>query len=350
MKRIALLSLLVPFSATAAATQAEPSTSPAQELAGFEALVGRWTGSGTVRDKADAEALAWTAESSIERILGGHCIREDLSVDFGEAIPGRLEMSAIYGFDAERGRLVSYAVSNFESGVSVADVYWQGAGVLVSFTTTKDAAGTPTMERRIVRVTEAGWTLRIEYSVGAEPTFTHAEGRFTRAEADATAHVRDASASFVPAPSEMERLGALVGVWRVEGEMTMVPGAEPMQFMGTDTYTVDFGGQILASHVVGDEGPMGIYEGIGLAGWQPDDSCYRFAWADNMGMIMMSEARWADDRRLVFTHSRAMMGQPSVERAILEFGEHGITAFSSDRMLAVHAAERAFEATYIRAN
>ena len=66
-------------------------------------------------------------------------------------------------------------------------------------------------------------------------------------------------------------------------------------------------------------------------------------------MIGASEARWATGSRLVFTHARALMGQATVERAILEVGEHGITAFSNDRMLAGHDAERLFQASYTRA-
>jgi len=84
-----------------------------------------------------------------------------------------------------------------------------------------------------------------------------------------------------------KKLAALAGTWTINGKMVM-PGAPPMEFSGQSEVKSVMGGRYLVEQIKGDPSPMGVFEGMGVAGYDNRTKKYQMVWFDNMGTAIMS--------------------------------------------------------------
>ena len=97
---------------------------PAKQLAKFGRLIGDWTGKGSLSMPGLGE-MPWTSTSRVRKVLGGHFVRDDTTIDFGGAMPGKLQMITFLGWDKERERYVQLNANNM-GGVEITQIHWNG--------------------------------------------------------------------------------------------------------------------------------------------------------------------------------------------------------------------------------
>ncbi|HEX9793567.1 MAG TPA: DUF1579 family protein [Planctomycetota bacterium] len=344
-----LLLALSLFSTIAAGAVAQEATiQPAPELAKFAPVIGHFEGSGTVVPAPGIPPMQWTATSVTKKILNGHFIQEDLHVEFGDVMPA-MDMRTLYGWDAEKERIGAFTVSN-SGPATVVDAHWAGDGVLIGSTNAMED-GQPVVDRWVSTYTKAGATFKIHRTMGAEAPFLHVEGTMKRVAGGATAKsAGKVLGGLVAQPPAMAKLAKIAGEYDVKGTMVMEPGTPAMNIYGTETATVEFGGNVLQFRVVGGmEGTPADYEAISYVTWDPTDKCYRHFSASNMGEYGVMDMRWSGDGALVSNHATSMQGQPVSMRSILKIDPaKGIVASSNDMMLGDMPATTTFNATYTR--
>jgi len=98
-----------------------------------------------------------------------------------------------------------------------------------------------------------------------------------------------------PGP-EHERLAALVGTWKMETKLWMVPGTEPMTQSGKIESTMILGGRFLMSEAESGEGFMAT-ESVGLMGFDRRSGEYTTVGFDTWGTYYVTGAgAWDEDR------------------------------------------------------
>ena len=115
----------------------------------------------------------------------------------------------------------------------------------------------------------------------------------------------------------------MVGTYETKGEMVMAPGQPMVGISGTDVFSALWNGQVVHGRTDGkaDGSPM-AYESHAFWGWDGSAGCMRSVWVDNMGSIGEMELRWSADV-LIGTSAAMLQGQPTVQRFLVEFDEHG---------------------------
>ena len=111
-----------------------------------------------------------------------------------------------------------------------------------------------------------------------------------------------------PGP-EHERLSKHVGTWEQETTFWMYPGAEAQTSASTATVQPMLGGRFFMEKVEGEAGFLGMpekFEGLGLHGFDRTQDKYVFAWADNMGTMIMTGEGTADESGKVITYYSEM--------------------------------------------
>src|SRR5690606_10709181 len=110
----------------------------------------------------------------------------------------------------------------------------------------------------------------------------------------------------------------------VAGTMVMMPGQPPAKVTGTDTFAPAFGGMVFVGTTVGEaEGMPGKYSAEVYWGHDPARDCLVGVYVSNMGEVMQMDSRWAQDGKLITTSSGLFMGQPMVQRMLMEFDADG---------------------------
>jgi hypothetical protein len=322
---------------------------PAKELAKFERMVGEWNGKGVSRKSADAPATPWTATLSFRKTLDGFFYEEDLTVDFGAAVPTPLQIKEIVGWDAENQRYVKYIVSNGGEGVSV-DVHWLDDNTFIELHRGLDSQGLPSIGRGTTKLSADGFAYTSEGCSGGGDFFVHAEGKFTRADGAAGGKIVEASFMDAAPAAPLGKASRLIGKWRIAGTLVMAPGMPEMAIGGIETTTPIWGGTVLQSTVLGDADPTSgyAYRSIGFIVYSRYKGCLQSIMADNMGMCGMMDCRFEGDD-LIFTGAGPMMGKPSAQRSVIHLDQSGITRATTHLLSGSAPPVKSFDATYTRA-
>lgn len=131
-------------------------------------------------------------------------------------------------------------------------------------------------------------------------------------------------------------LAKLAGDWTTVTEMSMAPGAPPMQTAGTATYEAIFEGRFLTQRFKSDF--MGMpFEGRGLMGYDNTSKEYHSHWIDSMGtMAMFSKGKAGDDAKVISvggSYSDPMTGGTKEARnviTIVDDDSHTMEMFEKD--------------------
>jgi hypothetical protein len=349
-----------------AAVPAQEAT-PAPELKKFDKLIGSWSGSGTVRWTHDAKPENWTAEVTARWVLGGHFVEEEVTVNLGPDRPVPLEFRTLHGFDREQNRYVTYSAGSIGES-HCCESFWLGDSVYVTPNAGTEG-GLPAIDRSMARFSKDSYTYLIERAVGDGPVHVHVEGTFKRGAPLAreggkppaekpvvdlekkTEKVADKPAGILSGSGErMKALEGWRGTWKIKGRVIPMPGSQPMEISGTETIESLFGGRVLAARMRGDPSPEGrTYEAVAYISWNEHNRCYDDIWANSMGQSGHSEGRFEGKDKLVFTDAGLHFGKPMVKRTVIELDEKGaLRRGYSDGISGTTAAERSFEATFIK--
>lgn len=329
---------------------AQPNVQPAPQLAKFERFLGAYEGSGTVYSEPGQPGMPWTSRSHSRKVLNGHFLHDVLEIDFGEAMPTKMLMQSLLGWDRENEKYTGYTVTNL-GAIHDTTYHWIDDDTLLTISATVEN-GEPTLQREMIRFTSTGYDMRIERAVGTGKFHEHVVGTFKRSNvAEASAAVpapADTAFMFAPPAAEMTSLVRCAGTWDVKGKMIPAPGLPEAPISGTETLKPLYGGHVLIGRVVGDPTPpQGVaYEMLTFTSWNPQSKCYEHCWADNMGGMGRSRGRPEGDA-IVFTSEALAYGKPKVDRMVMHRDASGkITRATSDAIFSIDKPVRSFDATY----
>jgi hypothetical protein len=132
--------------------------------------------------------------------------------------------------------------------------------------------------------------------------------------------------------------------------MVMMPGQPATKITGTDAFRTAYGGMVFVGTTVGAaEGMPGKYSAEVFWGHDAARDCLVGVYVSNMGEVMQMDSRWTADGRLLTTSNALFMGQPTVQRMLMEFDADGAAKGASCHSIAGTAAPfESFKATYTK--
>lgn len=318
------LTLLSAITLVAAPAAQPPDMSPAKQVKQFEKLIGTWEGSGKVSHGAGMPAEKWTAKSSADWALGGHFVREDVSIKM-PSMPNPLEIINLYGWDRENERYVQLEINNI--GVArLLEVHFTADGKMITGGKSM-MMGEPVVERWVSEFADGEVSFIGQQAEGAGPFYEMVSGSMKRTEAKA-ADVAIADAAFVPEmvfaqTAAIGKLAGAVGDYKMKGWFVPAPGADKMEFTGAETVHRIFGGSVIEMVTKGDPMPgMPDYEGLGWMSWDDHKKCYNMIYANNMGEVAMQEGRKLGNK-IIMTSAGLYQGQPTAGRGVIELEADG---------------------------
>ena len=320
---------------------------PSAQLAKFEPMLGTWSGKGVARDGAGSQSQPWTATMTIQRVLDGFAVQEDLIIEFGAPTP--FLMRTIYGFDSSSQTPSAVAMSN-EGHLNGMGYEFDGDGILVVYGIDRGSDGKGTgVGRSRVEFTKDSYKFVHDGSRGAGAPFVEVEGEFKRHKGDAPKAV-DVAVAKMPLGAEMKSLGALAGAYQVSGKMLMMPGAPVMDVTGVDSYLPLYGGMIMQESVAGDPTDgMPSYVSHAYIGWNSLTSNYDWFVFDNMGVATHMISRWTKPgTEMVAAGCMVSMGSPVSANAVITAGEQGITAMKCHTLWGANEPMVSFDAKFTR--
>ncbi|HLU49081.1 MAG TPA: DUF1579 family protein, partial [Planctomycetota bacterium] len=196
----ALMAALLPWASFLPGLRAQEdgALEPAKELEKLERLLGDWKGSGIARMSAGGPDLPWTGAGSVQRILDGFAIQEDLRVDPGPGVPPLL-FRTVYGWDPHREQYRWFGISNMGFG-GVGDAHLTSDGKLL-VTREHMEDGVPVVDTTTTWIEEGKYRFRILRSRAGAPFFAHVEATFEKSgDSIDVAKVKDAEV--LPPPAE----------------------------------------------------------------------------------------------------------------------------------------------------
>lgn len=98
-------------------------------------------------------------------------------------------------------------------------------------------------------------------------------------------------------PAELDRLNALAGKWRTEGEVRMLGLAEPIRTMGRSEAGWECDRRLLVERSQFDMGALGPMSGVSVWSYDPRAGTYEMHWFDSFGESAKGWARYDERRR-----------------------------------------------------
>jgi hypothetical protein len=323
----------------------EGPPAPSAELKAFEPLVGSWKGSGMVKEPSGDSK--WTAEGVCKWVLGNFWLQEDFAITF-EGNPDPIVIRSYFGWDAENKRYVNLAVNN-SGEVKLGEVEMLPDGTMLQMTQQHQNGLTYT-ERSLFQVQGDKMTHQIDLLMPQGPSLTMVDGTFHRVDSTLSIAMPKNTFMGVPVHDSMQKFARWVGVYAVQGEMVMMPGAPAMKIRGTDTYTMIQAGSVLHAHTEGEaDGMPGKYEAETFLAWDEKRGCTVAGMISNMGEVGLLEHRWAPEGQLVGTMTGLYQGQPILARSVLSLDGNGCPkGMVSHCMSGIAAPFENFKATYTK--
>ncbi len=339
----AALSAAIPFVlATLAVAQGGPP-GPAAELQKLAPLVGNWGGTGTATFGPGAPPTKWEARGTYRWCLDGNFLQEDFEIVFaGQSAP--MLFRTYLGWDRENQRYVA-ATANNSGDVRLHEVTVLPDGTLMQLMMQSEH-GQPNAERSLLKVVGDTMTHSIDLLLMSGPSLSVVDGTFHRGGKGFDGAMEGAAFAGAAADPAIARLGRSAGIYQVHGEMIM-PGMPAMTIQGTDTARACWGGTVVHVHTDGSaEGMPGDYHGDVLWGHDAARHCLVGVFVSNMGEVSAMDGYWRGSH-LVCTSSGLMMGEPTVQRMVMDFDDQGATTKAVAHSIAGTAAPlQAFQATY----
>jgi hypothetical protein len=350
---VAVCSAVLVFAATvtAAAPRAQElqAPAPAPELKKLEPMVGNWSGKGTMTEPSEPTptVTSWEGSGTYSWAMDGHFLRGDFSIAFqGHELP--IVMRSYLGWDRENKRYVHLSV-NSAGEVALDQFDLQPDGTMVQLAV-KQHPGMRFAQRSVFKVAGDTMTHTVDLLMPAGASLAMVDGKFARG-GKGFAGDFEAKAFMGMTPHEaLARLQRSAGAYDVAGTMVMAPGQAPMKITGTDTFKTVFGGTVFFGTTVGAaEGMPGRYSAEVFWGHDAARDCLVGVYVSNMGEVMQMDSRWTQDGRLITTSDSLFMGQPTVQRMLMEFDADGAAKSASSHSIAgTEAPFESFKATYTK--
>lgn len=343
----AIICLLAITIASGPSAFAQQPPGPAPELAKYDRLIGNWSGSGNSVMAPGTPAAPWTATSSIQKVLGGHFLREDVIVDLGEDAPFSLMFRTLYGYDRERQRYMSISAGNMGPPMA-SEIHWADDNTMITAEVSIEE-GQVMSDRWVTSIGKDAIEFACHRVIGNGRPFIHVQGRMVRSNSDKPVELDTGAPSVVPIPEQMVRLGRIAGSYRMTGTYQAMPDAPELEIGGDQTFTAIFGGLILEGTVAGDEMPgFGSYQAWAAYGWHPAKNHHVVIYANNMGEIGAYEGSWVGNE-LVMTVARPYMGVPSASRSVMSLDDKGgLKRSVGYSLMGSSAPMKMFEGNFVR--
>jgi hypothetical protein len=339
-RHLPLLVLALPL-LLAPAVRGQEAPPPAAELARYEVLLGSWVGEG--KAFMGPQAVAWTSESRVTRVLGGHSFKEEMVIDVLGPFPMKLAYLNWHAYDTAKRRWISYSFSN-SGRYAQAEVRWLEDGSLVSMGSGHEGAE-PMAERWTVRFEDGVQHFegqRLDPAGGLKTTVTGSARRVKEVSLDLSKiPFVGMTPSAKPAP-QMARLQAMAGLYDVKGSYRMAAGDPPMTFAGTERISSLFGGGVVTVQAKGEG-----YEGFAALVWDPTDRVYVRVSLSSWGHHHAFTGHAADDQHLVFHIDDEMMGRRGLVRTVLKTDANGhLSKGWADAFMGPGPAIHTYDGTY----
>ena len=95
-----------------------------------------------------------------------------------------------------------------------------------------------------------------------------------------------------PRPAELDRLSALAGKWRTEGEVRMLGLADPIHTSGTSEANWECDRRLLVERSTFDMGALGPMNGVSVWSYDARARRYEMHWFDSFGESAKGSARF----------------------------------------------------------
>lgn len=346
----ALITALTVAAAPALA-QDPPDISPAKEVEKFAPLVGTWEGTGEVSHGPGMPSEKWTSKSTCSWILGGHFVREDVRIDFA-AMPNPLEFINLYGWDRENKRYVQIEINNLGVG-RLNEVHFTANGKMITAATAVEM-GEPVVERWVNTIGDGEVSFLGHRAQGDGPFYEMVKGTAKRTDKKAS-EVNIANAAFMPdimpAPVKaISKLDGMIGDYKMKGWFMPAPGADKMEFSGTETVRKIFGGTVIEMVTKGDKTPEFpiAYEGYSWMAWNDHTQCFDVTYANNMGEVSIQQGR-KQGNKMIMNAAAMYQGQPTSARGVLELAEDGsFHSITGHHLTGTEKPMLVFEGTYTK--
>jgi hypothetical protein len=330
----------------AAAAVAQEAPKPAPELQKLAPLIGNWQGSGTA-SMGPGEPSKWQAHSTYAWALGNHFVQEDTVVTFAD-MDKPIVIRSYLGWDRENQRYAVVSASN-EGEAGVHRLELEADGTMVQMIS-KFRDGKSFIERWSSRIDGDSMQLAADVLMAQDASKQVVTGTMQRVVKPAPLAM-NASAFMATPVTAMQRLAKTAGTYDVKATMTMMPGTPEMKITGTDVVTLLFDGTIVHVRSTGTaEGMPDQYDAQLFYGWNARDKCITAAMVSNMGEVGEMTGRFTEDgRQFVLTAAATFMGQPCVQRMVLNVDSTGAAATASGHCLLGTAAPfESWKSTYTK--
>ena len=336
MRNTLIASLLFVIS-TSLVAQEMPK--PPKQLQQIKAMVGDWTGKGTVNTPVGK--VPWTSKSSVRWALNGFAISEHLLIEFGEGVPMTpLAFISYTMWDSHLERFIRYEVgSTGELGAT--EIFLDGNKM--SSMATKVHEGEPMIESWVTTVTDDTMTMTSLMGAPGTALQEHVVGTFSRGQFDEPVNCTG-TAPFMgaPVPEEMKRLGRSAGTYDIAGYYLMGPEGPKMEFTGVEKFTPVFGGLAMEGTSKGEG-----WESYSLIVWNARDKCYETFGLNSMGHGQKSQARWYNDKQWGLCHDMMQGPMYTMMRFVADVDDNGkFTKGIAHCLTDGQAPYVGFEATY----
>ncbi|MCA8964433.1 MAG: DUF1579 family protein [Planctomycetes bacterium] len=340
------LAPLLPLVLSISPALCQEMPAPAPELKKLAALAGNWAGQGTATFAPGAPPSAWHASGSYRWVLDGFFLQEDFEIHF-DGVPAPMLFRAYLGWDAEGKRYVT-AVCNNAGEVGLHEIVIQPDGSMLQLMMQRQD-GVPYAERSLLKVDGDTMTHSIDLMTGKGPSMAVVEGKFRRIDTAFEGRFDAPTWNGATPHADITRLCRMAGKYDTKGEMVMAPGQPKTAIHGDDTFRTVFGGTLLFGETVGGaDGMPGEYRSHAFWGYDQKKGCARAVFVSNMGEVGEMEGRWVDDK-FVSTMAGTMMGQPMVQRFLLEVdGEGAVTRGVGHTIVGTMPPFESFVATYAK--
>jgi hypothetical protein len=123
-----------------------------------------------------------------------------------------------------------------------------------------------------------------------------------------------------------------VGTWDAVVETYMEPGKPPMTSKGVENNVIGCGGLCLITDFKGNMIPGSVFEGHGIATWDPAKKKYVGSWTDSMSTgIAVSEGAWDPSTRTMtgFMEGPDLTGKTTRTKTVGEYKADGQRVFTA---------------------
>jgi hypothetical protein len=274
-------------------------------------------------------------------------VQEDTVVTFAD-MAKPLVMRSYLGWDNENQRYIAIGIDNDGVvGVDRLEILDDGSFVTMAESFHEDQLY---FERYTSKIDGDVMSFSIDMIGTSGPGMSAVQGKMKRA--DKAAPMAMNASAFTTAPAAMiQQLGKTAGTFAVKATTIMMPGTPQMNITGTDVVKPLFDGTIVHVHTTGTaEGMPGQYVGELFYGYDAQHDCIKAVYLSNMGEGGEMTGTFTEDGKgFILTSALRYMGQPCVQRMIMQLDDNGApTKAVGHTILGTTAPYESWNATYTK--